>query len=172
MAEEKKNEQTLFDRVIKTVGMKGVMGFVFGSFFVMLYDSMFIEEPAREAISKGQAAVSHAQEIIGKQKKEIEDLKAKLKGCESVCRGDAGQVSQDDVQEALNRSRTFMRGTEIIEAKKDDLSGRFVQIRTAGDTPLYYDPVSKYLIVGLVLDTNNPIASSKSIERFTSGEKQ
>lgn len=158
-------KETPFDRMLKAVGMKGIMGFVLGSSFVMLYDGMVVDAPAKKAISEGAR-------LIEAQKKEIEALKERLKGCESACRGESDKVSEEQKREALSRSKAFMRGTTIVEALDDGLSGRYVRLKTANNTPLYYDPVSKYLIVGLLLDTRNPVASSKAVKEFTDGAQQ
>lgn len=140
--------------------------FALFSFFVVLLVFVVMDENSADNFAKKNDSVLEDlnQQLLAKDRS-ISSLLKKLQDLEVVY----------TEQEAIDKSRGILRGTNLEEARRDLILDEYFRIYTKknvfedGGEPIFFDPRTGYLIVGMVFDTNDMVKTSRLLESYTKG---
>lgn len=140
--------------------------FALFSFFVVLLVFSVIDEKSSDSVAKkNDSALEDLNQQLLAKDRSISSLLKKLQDLEAVY----------TAQEAIDKSRGILRGTNLEEARRDLVLDEYFRIYTKKNIfedsgePIFFDPRTGYLIVGMVFDTNDMDKTSRLLESYTKG---
>ncbi|GAB6035436.1 hypothetical protein [Galenea microaerophila] len=116
--------------LLKSSGMKGVIGFALGMAVTMYFETSYFQ--------------NQEQKIVG----EVQKIQTKVE-----------HVTQSDVDQALKQAQKDFPNTQWNYAKVSDVHHGIIELHPKGDkTPFLYDPIRKIYFIGLVINPKNKTA--------------